>query len=166
MNSTTRSTRNRTKYNRRAQQCGKVPKVDMHFYAKCTTQVHRTSTECQPHAHTTHTVVQVEIVQQTAETLCRITNEQQTKGVILKLHSMHVITNIISPSSPQNMTSEFGVRVRDKSTVVMSFKLSFLLVRLTRSCSAFVFFKCFSKCIIAAPLIPGMASSSSVRKAR
>ena len=29
-------------------------------------------------------------MQQTAETLCRITNEQQTKGVILKLHSMHV----------------------------------------------------------------------------
>ena len=59
--------------------------------------MHRTSTECQPHAHTTHTVIQAETVQQTAETLCRITNEQQTKGVILKLHSMHVITNIISP---------------------------------------------------------------------
>ena len=67
-------------------------------HAKCTTQVHRTSTECQPHAHTTHTVIQVEIVQQTAETLRRITNEQYTKGVIIMLHSIHVITNIISVS--------------------------------------------------------------------
>ena len=96
MNSTTRSTRNRTKYNRRAQQCGKVPKVDMHLckmYDASAPHINRVPAAC---AYDTHTVIQVEIVQQTAETLCRITNEQQTKGVILKLHSMHVITNIIS----------------------------------------------------------------------
>ena len=56
-------------------------------------------------------------------------------------------------SSHQNVTSEFGVRVRDSGAVVMSLKLSF-------PCPLDKF---FSKCVMAAPPIPGMASSSSVR---
>ena len=68
-------------------------------------------------------------------------------------------------SSCQNVTSEFGVRVCDKSAVVMSLKLSFPCP-LDKKLRAFVFFKCFSKCVMAAALVPGMASSSSARKAR
>ena len=68
--------------------------------------------------------------------------------------------------SHQNMTLEFGVWVLDKRAAIMSQKNEVFFVHLTRNCIAFVFFKCFSKCVMAAPQTPAIASSSSARKAR